>query len=645
MTLRVTAIISAIVAVVASLLTASPAQARSYDSFVKTKNVAISSSGNGKVAVQCKAKRTCRGKISFTRDTGKPRARSYSVPAGQTKYVSVAMHKNAPVNPHNARAVSGRSYKSVSRVKLRVAETSPRRKTHHYNRIVTETPVTRQTFSGRVTGLGTNLARDVRVDLVKTTRGGNTVVVKGQDVTRNGGSYSLSVKLGANNSTSPAYRLRVSGIDQSGAKRSWYWRGKSGRATGGGAHLRDASTVRATKTSTFRADFTYSSIAGTTSPGAEITVAAPPPSFKGGAVVRRELDIPSCANYFGGAKANGSGAYSVGFLPATASSNNRYMVGVRKGSVQAWYGKTGTRYGSCHHVTKYAKKRSNLITLRGPVTGKSLGVGASGNTVTVRAKFSSAYKPTGQGDRWVTLREKIPGLKVLDSPVVEAGAANSKGMRKFQNVRPGKYWVEVGRRTGCSDWYPSRYTNNRKYFKGLDRAAEKWKSFRRLRDLPGNANRGYERIARNVEPNPARGTVHNKVRKGYAGWMYRGVCKARGAGVVNTLTVSGTNRNISKSTSRNAQGALVKGKITRTGGRTNKEMMVTLSSTSGTKIVRTALTDSKGVFYVAGLSSGRWRITVNADSWRGIGRDFSGRKTVKVKAGKGYNVGTLKFKS
>lgn len=501
----------------------------------------------------------------------------------------------------------------------------------------------RQQITGSVTGLGANLASDIRVELVKDLRGGNTKIVKGQDVRSNGGTFSLSVNLRSKGKPSEPYRLRIRGTDQNGVTRSWYWRGKNGRPSGGGAHLRDSSVIRATKYGPFRANFTYASISGSTAPGAEVTVASPPPSYGGGRDVLRELDIPSCANYFGVTRADGSGAYTVGFLPVTGSTNNRYLVGVRHGSTKAWYGKTDQRFGSCYDATSYKKSRSNLLALTGPVTGKVLSASASGNTVKIKARYASSYKPTAQGDRWIRLREKVPGVKILDAPVVAEGAANGAGVRSFSNVRPGRYWVEVGRRTGCSDWYPSKYTNNNKYFKGMDRGSERWKSFRRLRDLPGNAKRGFERVARTADPNPARGAEQNRIPRGYAGWMYRGYCKALGAGTISTVTVSGSDRTITKTTSRNKRGAVVKGRVTRTGGRTNKEIMVRLSSSAGTRVIRTDLTDGSGTFYVAGLPSGRWTISVNSDSWRGIGRDFSGRHSITVKAGKGYNVGTLRF--
>ncbi|MFI5428193.1 hypothetical protein [Aeromicrobium sp. UC242_57] len=643
MRLRTPAIIAALLALVVSLLSALPAEAASYSASVKTTRIALSASGTGQIPVRCShKKKSCKGKISFRDDTGTPRARSYSIRPGKTANVTVSIHTNAADNPHNAPATPGRDIKSVKNVRLKVAETSPRRTTHYYNSMTTETRLTRQDITGTVTGIGGSLVSDVRVDLLRSVRGGNVVVVKGQDVPNNGGRFRLGVSLGANNASSSPYRLRVSGTDAQGVRRSWFWRGTDNRPSGGGAHLRDGSVIRASRLSDFDANFTYGKISGTTAAGAEVTVASPPPSFSGGSTTLRELDITRCANIFGQTKANSSGGYVVQFLPLTATSSNRYMVGVKNGSTQAWYGRTNTRYGSCYDITNYRYKKTNLITLTAPLV-KSLNASSSDNRVTVKARYSKAYKPTQQGDRWIRLREKIPGTRVLDSRVVAEGfaSAGSKS-RTFNNVAPGDYWVEVGRRTGCSDWYPSKFPNNRAYFKGSDRSAERWKSFKRLKDLSGGKNSGNEARARRADPNPAT-DAQNKIKRGYAGWMYRGYCKAHGAGTVNTVRVSGTGQRITKTTSTNRQGAVVKGRVSRTKGRTNKEIMVRLSSSAGTRVIRTDITDGSGTFYIAGLASGKWTISVNSDSWRGIGRKFTGRKSVTVRAGKGYNVGTLRF--
>ena len=47
-----------------------------------------------------------------------------------------------------------------------------------------------------------------------------------------------------------------------------------------------------------------------------------------------------------------------------------------------------------------------------------------------------------------------------------------------------------------------------------------------------------------------------------------------------------TNPNFVKKTSSDAQGAVVKGHVSRTGGRTNKEIMVRLSSSKQTLVLR-----------------------------------------------------------
>lgn len=645
MKLRTPALLAALIALIASVFAALPAEAATtYSTKLSSTRVALASDGTGQIKVVCRSTRkACKGKISFVDDTGSPRVRGYTVSARKSRYVAVALHTDAPDNPHRAAPVPGRDFKSVSNVRLRVTESSPRKVSRVYTNITTETRLSAQDITGTVRPVvASPVAEAVKVQLVTTVRGGNVRVVGSQAISGNGGRYRFSVRLGPNNGSSAAYRLRVSGNDQNGTSRTWYWRGTDARPAGGGAYLDDGTVVRATRYNDFDADFLYGTISGTTSPSAEVTVASPPPSFSGGSTALRELDIPRCANVFGRTRASGSGGYRVDFLPVTGSDSNRYMVGVKNGSTQAWYGKTSARYGSCYDATNYSYKKTNLITLTSSLV-KPLDASASRNQATIKARYSSAYKPTSQGDRWIRLREQVPGVRVLDSPVVAEQQASSSGARTFTNLRPGKYWVEVGRRTGCSDWYPSKYPNNNAYFKGSDRSAERWKAFRKLSSLSGGKNSGQEGKARRARPNPAT-NAQNKVKRGYSGWMYRGYCKAYGTGTINTLRISGTGKTVSTTTSRNGRGAVVKGRVTRTGGRSNKEIMVRLSSSKGTRVIRTDVTDSKGTFYIAGLASGKWTISVNSDSWRGIGRKFTGRKSVTVKANKGYNVGTLRFK-
>jgi hypothetical protein len=267
--------------------------------------------------------------------------------------------------------------------------------------------------------------------------------------------------------------------------------------------------------------------------------------------------------------------------------------------------------------------------------------GATGNTLTVAGKFSG-FKATVQGDRWVSLREAQPAVATLDSPVVAEKRLEATGVATFGDLPPGRYYVELGRRTGCADWYPSRYSNNNTYFKGLDRGSERWKTFPYLSKLQGNRKSGLERRAREVQPNPATDAGQGKRPSGAAGWMYRNHCKALGYGRVSTIDIAGTGTS-SRVSLRSKRGGVVKGHVSRAKGRTNKEMLVTLSSTDGKRVLRTDLTDGGGNFYVAGLAPGRYRISVNADSWRGIGKKFKGRQFITVKAGRTRNAGNLKF--
>ncbi|MGA8987426.1 hypothetical protein [Aeromicrobium sp.] len=639
MTSRLTALLVAIPALVAGLLVTSPAEAATTNASVKTRTVAMYPSsylGAGRVYVSCSASTTCRGTLQFVGDSYK---RSYAVKARSSAYVTVWMHRDNPDYPEGFNADG--SPVSHSNVGLTIDESEPSNsRPRTYTTMRTETRVTKQQIRGSILPVNGAVAgmRDLRVELVRALKGGNTEVVKSAAVTESGSEakYSFTVGLGMNNSPSTAYRLKIRGVDPASEARSWYYRGADGIPTGGGRYLRDATSVQARATGPYDADFSYTSIKGSVSSGqgSQVTVAAPPPSFSSSSTANRELDYPRCANVFGHADADASGRYTVGFLPATNSIDNRYMIGLRSpgGSVEVWYGKDRTPYGSCYDATNYTYSRANLITLNGPLDRFADEVSTNlTNDVTVTARFSSAYRSKATtSDRWLRLREQVPGVPILDSPVVaERVASSSTGSAVFTNLRPGRFWVEVGRRTGCSAWYPSRYPDNSAYFKGVDRSAERWKT------VAGK----YAEYAKSY----AMGYIARTPPSGYKGWMYRGYCKAYGTGVYEAHSLRGAGNTYPVTLGTNPQGAVVKGRVTRVGGKTNKEMMVRLSSSDGKRVIRTDLTDGSGYFYVAGLASGNWTISVNSDSWRGIGRSFSGKHSVKVYRGHGYNVGTLRF--
>jgi hypothetical protein len=477
----------------------------------------------------------------------------------------------------------------------------------------------------------------VRVELLTIDRGGNTKVVRFANDIPDGGSYRFSVGLPKKGKRATTYRLRIVGPSVGGDSESWFWRGTNNAPKTGGRYLRDASAIKVSKYRAFTANFRYSSISGTAPAGTRLTIAAAPPSYGGGKDVRRELDIASCANIFATTNVGAGGTYQVNFLPY-APGDRRYMVAARNGTDERW----NNNFGSCLDVQDYKFSRSNMLALEPAGLNYPVAVGPSGNHLRVDGSYSG-LRPTGEGDRWISIREATPGVPVLSSPVITEQKASAGGNAQFYNLPPGRYYVELGRRTGCADWYASRYANNRSYFKGLDRTAERWKTFSKLSALPGNASKGFEYLARTANPNPATDAEQGKRPKGGAGWMYRAHCKALGAGAYRVVNISGLGNSTRSVALRSKKGAVVRGHVSRAKGRTNKEMMVTLSSTDGKRVLRTDLTDGKGNFYVAGLASGRYKITVNADSWRGIGRTFKGRHFVTVKNGSRRNAGNLRF--
>lgn len=637
MKLRLIAMLVALPALVAGLLVMSPAEALTHYTYVSTKYVtmtSISETGmGGKVSVSCHGSNRCRGTLYF--EGSENRARSYSLKGNSRATISVTMNKSSQFNPatHGTpKGISGQ-YKAVPNVKLMVNEAAPKNLSPFYYRVQTETRSPGRIYysvNGNAAGL-----TDLRIELHRALRGGNTELVASRSITGSTSSY-FSSSLGANNTPGPSYKMKLRAKDANGRQLEWWWRGSSGNTAGGSRYLREANTVRSTKDG-FDADVYWGTISGAAPAGQDVRVLAPPASFSGGTVVRRELDVPSCANIFGEDTANSGGTYAVPFLPYDNAGPKNYMVTTKVSGDQVWLGGSGQHFGSCHSALDYRFSRSNLIALSsGALGGQNITSLPPRKTTNIKARFSG-YNPTGF-DEYVRIREKVPGLAVLDTPVVVQGGTGADHEKAFA-LPYGQYWVEVGRRTGCSTWYPSRYSNNKAYFNGADRGAEAWKSFSTLASLPGNSSSGLERVA------IAYGATYAKQGKrpsGYAGWMYRGYCKALGEGTVNSMTVSSTSA-ATKTTSVNDKGAIVKGRVTRTGGRTNKEMMVRLSSSGGTVVLRTDYTDGGGYFYVAGLASGTYTISVNSDSWRGIGRTFTGKHSIKVSRGKVYNAGTLRF--
>ena len=528
---RVAVVVSAIVGVLGALLVASPSQsAVPYYAFVSTKYVSISSAGTGVISMSCHTSRTCRGWVSFGGSVD--RRRAFSIPARGTRTVTIQISAGDRADPRNGTFANG--FWSNPNQELYVNEDSPKNITHVYG-VTTETPIDprERQIRGEVHGNGHDRHEGQAHSCAqgRQHRGHRF----GSPVT-NGGSYAFSSKLGTNNAPGSPYILRISGRDKDGAVRSWYWRGANGRGDGGGRFVRDASSVRVTKAGDFVADFTYSSIRGRAPGGTTVRVAAPPTSFPADSSYRRELDIPSCANYYGRTTSDGSGNFQVDFLPVDRSAaDKRYMVSVRGDDRTIWAGMNGTEeFGSCHDVLNHRLASDNLIPLSKDVYDRGEIVFREGNSLTVTAKFSGFS--TESSDRWITVREMVPGLKILDTPIVAQGggvpsSSGKTATKTFAHLPPGQYSIEVGRRTGCSRWSGSLYSNNKAYFNGADRGAEAWKAFSKLTSLPGSASTGLRRIAIAHGATYAR---QGSVPKGYHGWMYRDHCKSLGQGTVNS---------------------------------------------------------------------------------------------------------------
>lgn len=635
MKLRLTLLLVALPAIIAGLLAAVPADAATNSTYVSTDYVTMSTTSStgvgGVVSVACHSSSRCTGTVYFDSN----RQRSYSIAGHASATLSVTMNATSLYNPlthGTARGIDGQ-YKAVSDVPLTIHQTSPQSVTSVHT-VQTETRAPGRvyyTVNGSSTGL-----KDMHIEFYRLLRGGSIELIASRDILNSGRSGFFSAKLGTNNAPGSPYRIRLTAVDDNGQFRAWWWRGTNGNNAGGSRYFRGSSAVKSTKDG-FVADASFGTITGSAPNGALVEVLAPPTSFSGGSTVLRELDVPSCADVYGQDTSNGT--YTVHFLPYDAdTADRRYMVTTKVSGLNAWFGDNAVEpRGSCQAMLSYSFSRSSLIPLTGATYTRSATQAPVTRSMTVKAVYSG-FSPTSS-DRWIRVREQIPGLSILDTPVIAEGSAGSGYLKSF-TLPYGQYTVETGRRTGCSAWYASVYPNNSAYFQGEDRGAEAWKAFTTLYALSGTATTGLRSIAID------HGATYSKQGKrpsGYAGWMYRDHCKAYGKGMINSFTVTPTSYPDGKTLGTDTKGAVVKGHVSRSGGRTNKEMMVRLSSSGGTLVLRTDLTDSSGNFYIAGLASGTYTVSVNSDSWRGIGRSFTGHHTITVTAGHGYNLGTLHF--
>lgn len=667
---KLTAMLLAVPALVVGVLVAMPSQAVTYTGAEPSlQPIAVKTDQYAAFWIQCHSSTTCVGTASVRGNYGSYTGTdipnfppdtnygvNYRIPARSGKYVVLRM---SPQQKDALYAYSGFSYTNGPKLNLRLAERSPSVK-ETVTKVEFVKRVPEVSLHGTVSGPGMN----TRVKQATVTLWGASGVqprrIKTVDVDSSG-HYDfdeLHMQLGTNNTAAGDFRLSITAhVDGNSADdvRTWYWRGDgsgNGVSWGGGTRAREASRVRLqANKDEFGANFPFGQISlnlsnnGSSSPtsGADVRVAGAPASMPTGAGLR-DLDVPYCANDFGKARDDGGGHYSATFLPRSDSgADKRYAMRVDPAGGNAmtqWFGNDGNNgFASCIHARYYqvndSAKAYQLLLAIPKTTPAVINAKIAPPTASLKGDVDfSGFSPDSM-DRWVTIREVIPGRPILDSPIVKYTQASGSGAYDLGGVTPGWYYVEYGRVTGCAMWYSSRYPNNDAYFEGADRGAERWKAFHHLSDLPGNSVTGLESIAYNHGAKDY--GKYNSTEPGRAGWMYREHCKSTGAGKYVAKWITG---NDSQNTTI-GRGATISGRVTR-GTKSNKEMMVEVYSTQGTLVRRTDLTDGSGYFKVTGLASGNYNVRVNTDSWRGIGRSFSGTHTKRVSAGNSYSVGTLK---
>lgn len=582
MLFRLPSLAVALLALVGSLfVVAAPAEAARGTLSTRTGVVAMSSSGYGSIYARCTKNKPCKGKIWVEGAAGQKRA--FKVKARSADWVTF---RNT-------------GWKAAPTAVVKMSGAAPQR-------VRVEAAVRYGTISGTVARAGGPAATGVKVELWRLrSRNRNVLVSTATDVERNGGKFSFRVRMGANNRPSAKYKIHIVGTS-GGERRSWWWRGNGkGHFAGGTRDMSSASKIRVTKAGKYRftVNARYSGISGQLRKGsrafggAELAVVGRPPYWSKSAKVLREHDFMSCANVYARTSTNSSGHYSVGFLPTSTAR----IYGIKPEDGGLWFGNNNRAWGSCHALVSYrrdARSTGRMLALpNGGLSGLVQNVGTGRTKVKITASGYQGPTSTANVDRYVSVREYSPGRKILSSDVVRAGTDRNLSLGE------GWYWFEMGRRTGCHAWYKSRYKNNDGYFNGLDRGFEKWKA------------------------------------KDYR--MYRQHCRAWTSGTFKRVYVKGSSMRVNL---RNHKGGSVSGRVSNEKIKPRTELMVRLTSSNGKKVYRTAMTDGAGKFKVTGLASGRYRVVVNADSWRGISRAFNGRHTVKVKRGSNTSVGTLRFR-
>jgi len=675
--MRLGGALAGIVSLTAALLIGLPPATAAGDSVtLTTPAIAIDRDGNGQVWAHCNLSKTCTGWIGWDEvaDPASRVATWYSIAAGSSKYIKVRMRtqpttNNGHVSEYDPYSAAGRVnlgsstipvwQVSPARIKL-TPDSGPQQiwTTKAQSALVGG----QQKISGSVVSAASaGTMTEVKVELWRPVKGGSYTLVGTATVGTGtlapgaSGSYSLMTPKATfvNNVSTSDYRLKIRARDDQQEQHTWWWRGTASNPFTGGARYVRTATVIKPSVAPITANFRFGSIQGTAKldnvavKDLSVSAVAAPHDFSSGmgSTVLRELDVESCGDEYSRVRTNSAGAYRMDFLPAPSSgSENRYLVYARQGISEGWNKTTsGPSYGSCYQALDFGWARQGMqFGGSGVIGGVSVNVVTAQNAPgkasidLTKTKFADQRGTwSDYSDQWVMFRKYVPGLARNDSPVVVQGMAGDSGPTLFK-LPPGRYWVETGRRgASCAMWYPSVYPDNYAYLKGEDRGAERWKT------VAGK----YPEYQKSYDM----GYVAKTPPSGYKGWMYREYCKTINQGWISPskldiLPGSGATVIVPIADGAITTGAVVSGKVTRAGGKTNKEMMVRLSSTdTAWGVIRVDLTDSKGKFYVAGLPSGTYKIQVNSDSWRGIGRSFTGTKTITVKAGKSYSAGTLYF--
>ncbi len=433
----------------------------------------------------------CRGTVQWQKLDGTAASPAYG-------YV-VRRHSYAYMYPKvNTTVLAPTTFDGVKNAQLKFVETGPSSRTY-VEQVHLEPRIRSRDINVNVDGPADNL-KDIRVHTLIERGNRLFTAYTSAPLAAGSTSYYAQVPVGTNNSAVGSYRLKISArVGDRGEYREWFWRGADGVSNSGGGTGEAAEVISVRgNVAPYVAKFSFGTVnvnvaAGAGSTKAKVTVAGASAYRPTSLTSRKAQDVPYCADSYGTQTIDAPGTASFDFVPRGASGEKRYAIGVNPldgNATELWNddGPGGKQdFGNCLHLRAYGYSIDNLLPFNGATLDRSVTLRNTGGSVSGAIAFPGYTQNVR--DVALDVREFIPGVPVLSSPIVVDGNVQPGGGYLFDNLPPGAYYVSVGRKQNCQNWLASRYNNNSSHInEASDRETEAWKSFGRISELSTRGN-------------------------------------------------------------------------------------------------------------------------------------------------------------